>query len=994
MLKNSIKLRRILVFIGVISLMTILSGDSRIYAQQCNCPSGYEIANKSCPLGHCSACNCTHVNCGGGDTYNPPYPCWRTPTGMICALGTSCSTSCLHCGNYQCREIVPPCDPVDCTCGSGCKAGTTSTNTGPYCSNPTTHSPCSDGCGVTWDCPTTQCWDNETNSTPPTPSDIQLNVGPVRNSLSTSNVLRTLIPLPLASESAAMSVPGYSHPGAGASFYSFLANNTGVLARDPSWINFSTSPVRSEDVYVSETSSNSVPFNPAIISTDPEGLNRVLYSEAQGELRARNIARDRCSENRRSSGERIGYYLVNTLPVVNSITKDHGEAMVSTGQATGCASLNYTGRQAQNPIGYTIEYEDLNQSTYRDIEALYVWFAHSSVGGNPPNISAISTSGDNNGSADNSFGFMIRRENATWNGVPNVAGQIGNVGGAWDLGRIYVSSLSGGNWSLLKIGAGGSTVILGPNRREMVRISQISLVENANRVTLNFRIEFLSSDDSSVDMVADGQYRVRAGVSDHHSFLPMGGSSLRRQPVWDGLNRSWNIDLTRPEAVLGDLGIAGAQTLQFASEGIDLTSGINLLIGDAYRVDLDDYSIHSQISKISPPPVRSAYDAPVWPTDPALRYVDQLYNTTNDALWFSGSGNQQQMIIDIGDNEGGGYQFYATTFDNACNHSLPNIDSYVTITNLGVPWMMTKGGSFYSEGGTNVPVRDFLADPAGISFKPYDSYNDYFGFTRSQTQLSTEFLGVGSGSFGTVVSRGPNEEPLFFRTLLYGDNINQKNTWFERLHKDHVRTRVKRPDDFTVVPSDEFRMYLNGGARSMEGLRVGANSVVVEYPTDLTIASGFECDNKTLIMVGSATQPADLVIDPSMTRSGDVLNGCIVIVSGNITIGEGNHASAGHNEPHYDLLEGIFFAENVVDILEGDIGDTISARDGLKVHGAIYGMGSSGGNGVIPRRTLKLVDNVNYPATVVHHDPRYLELVKYFFGGVNYTYIRETGWNP
>lgn len=916
--------------------------------------------------------------------------CWTNEDGVEeCCGPCDCRISswqggCISCENYKCET---PCITHDCTCASGCPSGQSTTFTGELCRVINYHSDCDKGCGETKPCGQTTCYRPETNiDDPAAPTSLTFNVGAIRHTLSGNEGLRSLIAQPLSSETVTMSIPRYVYGGARAISYELRANNQGDLYDNLVWQQYSDSPLRSEDVYYRGDSHENILFNPQL------GPRAVLFQNARGRIWANNLTLNECTNDVKVSPDRNGFYLINTPPVVDSIIKTYGDPTVEAGKANGCTSLEFSGREANNPIGYRVTYSDINHNIYKDVEAVYVWFANTSTGGNPPTIVGLTSEELNIGSDRDSFGFMIRKEGVTWNSIPTISGQIGNTGGRWDTDQIYVSTKNSNQWYMAKVSDG---VIQGSNERQMARVSDVSVQETGNQIILDFMIEFLSSDNSSVDMVVDGTYRIRAGANDHHTFLPVGGQSLRVQPNWDLLNARWNIDLTRPVVNMGGVGIVGAQTLEFRVEGIDGLSGINRIVGDAYRTDVNEtFTISRTIDKISPTPQRLNYmgeRVPAWPG--FLDDNNQRYNSVSGegaeyALWYTDSQSAQDIVIDIGDNEGGGFVFYATAFDKACNYQVGSTAQ----NDIGAPWLMTKGGSFYSQGGASIPVRDFGSEASQILFRPHDTNNNIFGFLRSQTQLSTEFLGIGNNSLSNIISRATGVEPALFRTVQYRENINQKDYWYARLQEDFNNSRAKRPNNYTIIRNDSFRAFAerSGSKRVSSLVDASSRSIVVDYVGNLSISSDLICDMKTLVMVDG-----NLTINPNLTREGQVLNGCIFIVSGNIIISEGDYASETSTDaPRYDLLEGFFFAENMIDILEGDIGPTFPARDGLKIHGSILGMSSDGSEGIRIGRSLKLVDNLLYPAQVVHYDPRYLELVKYFFGGVNYTYIRETGWKP
>lgn len=364
-ISSPVKTRRYVqtfILVLVMALQLIFVG--QVFAQCC--PEGYEVANLTCDFGACGECLCN-------------------------SSSVPSRSQCIMCGNYDCVKSEEECIPNSCTCGSGCPSGLSTSMTsplsGPLCLQWNNHSDCNDGCGNSWSCGRTACYRPETNLSDPTaPTSLTFNIGPIRHLLSVNENLRTLLAQPLPNETVTMSIPQYSYSGARDISYRIRANNQGNIFVNPDWQQFIESPLRDEDVSHIGAAYQNVPFNPRL------GPVSVMYPDARGRIWANNQTLNECTNDTRTSPDLNGYYLVNTPPVVNSITKNFGVESIESGKAAGCASLNYTGREVQNPIGYRVVYSDINQNTYRDVEALYVWFAHSNTGGSPPEISGIDTS--------------------------------------------------------------------------------------------------------------------------------------------------------------------------------------------------------------------------------------------------------------------------------------------------------------------------------------------------------------------------------------------------------------------------------------------------------------------------------------------------------------------------------------------------------------------------------------------------------------------------
>ncbi len=1001
---------KILLLVAVsLPFFLFLSTEAKASDADCCTPPDV-LLNRNCGIGPCndvpSGCGCIFWVCDDGSSFQyPPDGCFFIGKNKICALGSSsvCEQTCVQCGNQICGD--PPCDPLDTcqsSCASGCPGGSSTSYSGPDCRFSEPHGPCDLGCGLSESCPSTTCYYPETNTTPPTPTSLSLNVGAIRSLLSNNNGLRTLVPSPLSAESTTMSTSQYTGAGEGVSVdYSIKANNQGILGLSlySGWTNYTDSPLRTEDARYYGPSYSDVPFNPVLTAQN------VLVARAIGELRGSVNTNDRCDNDTLTSPERYGYYLVNTIPSVTTISKNFGNPDADPdGISSGCSTSTYTGTEANNPVGFRLTFNDINNSEYYDVEALYVWFANTTNGTTTaPTIEAVSNTGTVGSSSRNSFGFMVRKAGSVWNSVPNAAGLIGNTGGTWGSGsNVYVSSSSGG-WRLISTTNG---IIKGPSNLNMVRIFDVAVTANGDDLTMSFKAEFYDSEDSGGEAVNDGLYNVIGGASDHFTFLPLGGTTLRTQPNW---NRStqWSIDLTRPEVSINDPYVVSAQYMAFETTATDNFSEVKRVLGSAYRTGEGDIVVNGPINSEYGTQQKIGFlndlEVPLLPDDYTTGDAFVSFNTAiNNYLWiFNDEVSNERIDINIRDNEGGGFLYYSTSFDNACNYSDPDdLDSTNTFGDIGTPWLMTKAGSFFSENGTNIKVKEFEDNPSPDQYNFQRIKNDTYSFFRSQTQMSSEFLSGHSGFLNNIVSS--NTDIGLFQLLQYDEDNNQPGYWYPELLEKYQRMKLRgeagKYGQFTESDNDgtssTFESFANqDGVKAISTLGSG-QSIVLLYEGDLEIKSGLVCDKKTLIMVnGNLTINPDVTITTGASAEG-VLNGCLFISSGDIIIAEGDRVSTAPPYPKYDLLEGLFLADDQIIIPEADTDESLPARDGLKIHGNIYGFGSSGDTGIVTQRSLKLVDNLVYPTEAVHYDPRYLEIFKFFFGGINYTYKRETGWKP
>ncbi len=944
---------------------------------------------------HISACGtCESYDYGpaqpGCLDADPDTPCpkWGIWYWEECGSDCGCTTDQCACANerHYCGDC--PCTS-GCSCSPSCPGGTSTNNTGPLCDRGRQSCSCVDGCGDWYSYQSDpHCYDPETNSNPATPTGLNMVFNSLTLPLSTNSSLRTLIMDPIG-ESVSMSMPSYSLSGARSILYAYRANN---INNGSDWVNFTVTPLRAEDIIV-ENSSNTIPFNPAL------GAEAVLKPNYSGNLWVQNLSLDRCQDNWRWSTARNGYYIVSSLPTVSSITRTSANETLSTGVATGCGSAtnDYVGRDLNNPVSFKVVYSDINHAIYHDMEALYVWFTNTTNGVmTPPTITNISSSGANQGTGPNTFGFMVRKENTTWSSVPNINNMIGSIGGEWNVGDdIYVSSNNSGTWSMVKVTDG---VIRSADGSARLRISGVQAQRDVNNdMVLDFTAEFYTDDsDFNVSMINNGTYQVFGGASDHFSFLPFGGSSLRVQPLWNSRDTQLRVDLTKPSVSLTNPpSIVSSVRMAIGVTASDSGSGISTILGDSYRTgDLAEIVNVPISSVVTSGTGNDLYrDANgvthidqsdiVWST---IQLANQKYNSLPH-LWNS-LAPAHTVTVNIGENEGGGFIFYATTFDNACNYSDPGGSAVSSSPDIGSPWLMTKAGHFYTETGSQIPVRDFDDGVTGTyDFHTTDNptinaaFNSRFSFKKEETQLGTELMTSSTAFINEFISQNSLNA---FRVINYDHKLNQSDYWFDYLYDRYEVMKTRNPLDYFIVDPAAFLTFANSTGTKLVSSLSGQPqaSFVVEYVGDLTIKSKLVCNDRLLVLVDG-----NLTLNPDITREDpinagskkpELLDGCIFLASGDITVAAGDRTSNTITYPSYDIIEGLLIADDQVNIPEVDTNpnDTV-ARDGLKVHGGVYGFGTNDNPGVYPGRSLKLANNMEYPAEVFHHDPRYLEIVKF-----------------
>ena len=102
--------------------------------------------------------------------------------------------------------------------------------------------------------------------------------------------------------------------------------------------------------------------------------------------------------------------------------------------------------------------------------------------------------------------------------------------------------------------------------------------------------------------------------------------------------------------------------------------------------------------------------------------------TGDNILWKVLNLASREEKMGLGLNRGGYVDFFVTTFDLACNSTTKQLRF-----KLG-EWIQSRGGFFFSQGGTSVDVRELSSNVWLLS----DLFE--YGFTESTADLSTELL--------------------------------------------------------------------------------------------------------------------------------------------------------------------------------------------------------------------------------------------------------------
>ncbi len=261
------------------------------------------------------------------------------------------------------------------------------------------------------------------------------------------------------------------------------------------------------------------------------------------------------------------------------------------------------------------------------------------------------------------------------------------------------------------------------------------------------------------------------------------------------------------------------------------------------------------------------------------------------------------------------------------------------------PWIATQGGLVHIEGSINLDIQSIL-------------YKDILGkkltTDENMTSISSELLTSTTSIPQAGASR--STETLGWTEKIYTlGNYNKSinRSWYELL-----LNKAESQD-----PSGELWSKITStGGLDLDKCKNGNRHI---YFVDMP----------------------NFVVDPSIYKnlSKGGIDGCIFIVNQNMTITKGDYESEGKQDTQYDIVRGFFLVDGVITIEEDGVGEG-TLQDGLKVVGGLFATG--GGKSINMNRNLG-IHNVTFPALILFHDARYLNIAHELFGDI--VYIRDVG---
>ena len=558
------------------------------------------------------------------------------------------------------------------------------------------------------------------------------------------------------------------------------------------------------------------------------------------------------------------------------------------------------------------------------------------------------------------FGFMVRRINGV-------------------LSDVYIPKTGGAKAYWAKIGTvGNDFYIYGPNSKPMVKVSGLNISQD-DKVTAKFKLIFLNEQSgvSNYEKVAGGMYNLYTMGNDIFGFtpkdnypddrgttdrLPYEQNQIRFYNHWKQGGK-WGIDITAPklEKSLQPV-VTSPSVLSLSWQGTDGESSILHSIGNAFRIQSDIVKNSDIIY-----PAGSGKKVLLNYRQANKDILGQL-NGSN-ILWSVSNVASRDERIDLTDNRGGSVEFFVTLFDQGCNHTQDTTDF-----NLN-EWIQTKGGYFYSRGGTIINTKA-LVD--GV-WKVKDLFNKY-NIKETEADLGTELLG------------GYVNEATRLRTLLRSStNQSYRAINFDGIKKSDVYAnyldKVRKLSNDSVVKVNRITNTTLSGTLSSSCDNPSAcqsKGVVYTVEGDITVNSGFKCDGRAVIFA-----TGNITVNPDVTNSTPT-SGCVFFAGRDLSIVDGNKKSSV-GSIGFDQLDGYYIANGTLTISKEKNSNT-ERPDALFVEGGLVSFGEGSQASIVLLRELHLEDRNIYPALNIVHHAKYGKLMTDIFGGERLVFKSEIGY--
>lgn len=659
-----------------------------------------------------------------------------------------------------------------------------------------------------------------------------------------------------------------------------------------------------------------------------------------------------CWRVMKTNGSQLSLSTVNRFTVIDDTTTETSYGV----QADVCGG-GFSGAPGKigvsNPIDFNLNFTTATGNTYREI-----WLA-AVPDNDPENLKCQALGGGNsvsNNVCQNMESAALQTESIilqkatlskafAFKIILDAAGNPAEIR-AYN-GTSWVSQAVNGN----DISGLGATL-------EDFRVNTVASVSGQNLAS-RFRVRF--------DYMFYGKYRyyIAALIRDSLGNLKTSYSTPGNNFVYKRVNASasranWGVDLAAPVATSG-------------------FSNAKFLPGDKFQIEWKFTEPNALQFKSFI--TRDNTDAAL--SDDGAGVIDFSMGLPNTADYNSGSLNLNSInpfngyvtqstaqllrtYTDTQPNKQSNYQFYAFTKDAACNQAV-----ITTTAALQKPWIISYNGNVSAAQG----IRG-ISIPASLS-----ELSD--GLKSSNSVILNDKKTVYLSSYGAI--SGTADLPLRKQSKYNQYNLRYKDltikppldsgitSWYTYLNKLVTENKAAPIATLGTNLSGRTSAYLSVAANSKKHAVVAGT---------LTVQKDVICDTQTIFFVDA------LVINPDFRVQGNN-NGCLFVSKGNITIQNGDRASAATpiDDPalaNYDVIEAALITDAQL-ITKKDVVNASEKGDALVIKGSIV------------TETLNLERDVNLnanqfqPAHLFYFDPRYRQIFK---SDINYNKysIREVGF--
>ena len=654
------------------------------------------------------------------------------------------------------------------------------------------------------------------------------------------------------------------------------------------------------------------------------------------------------------------------------------------------------------PITMKAIYEDANGAS--DVEGMFVWFRGEQYTEELATPIYISDIADPKASANNSWGFMLKRSGSDW--LP------------------YVPSYNGGDvfWTKAYRDIIDDKMVFsidGPNGGKMVEVTVIgNITEAGNTVSMEVSLRFSDSNGNLFsDNVSEGLYRIYLMGLDKFSFTPYDNynisygdywtsqfkyfgytdlspfwqpNQLRYKPEqnqfyardWFLTEKTWTIDRTAPTLKTTEVKVS-ENSITLLWEASD-DRNLYAIVGNIFTSGDDEKTItvSTQTEGVS------LHNPITFSLNSKNNGVDEnkigILNNMGVSLFqvnpnINGTEHSGSVTLNINHEAQNSLYFFITVFDDA-----GNIAQSGEIKQDLNDWMVTSGGLAYSNGGTSFTAKE-LASGVWNNVLPPSSYGSNPGLIPPDVNLTSEMW----GETGGLINFNPSSPLRSYSLIFNGIKLVEEDGYYTLLLDSYEKNKKNLGDSVKEINISEDYSNLSGAVTNY----CSNEYCVFKSTGDVNIDSNFACNKKTLMSING-----NLTINPPLknltgTDTLNSKNGCIFVVSGDVNIKEGSDAvNSGFA---YDKVNGYIFADGQI-IIEDESGkrvpNTDPIIDGVYVNGGLQSLGDN--KGIVFNRYLRLEDRLKFPLLAIDLHPKYGILGEKFFGSKYIIQTIELGVKP